>query len=89
MVYISIKGYTGKFNCQIIAFYKENIELLKEKVKNIYKDEVNFNLPSYFWEIETIKKLKEFVKTELVPYIDNYPYGFKHIDGVYCLYQAY
>ena len=50
--------------------------------------EVTDKFTMAFNEIKTIKDLKQFIKDEMYD-MDNYPFGFKHIDGVYCLYEAY
>lgn len=89
MVFINIKGYSGKFNCRVIGFYRENLEYLKDIIEKIYKERIDSDIPSYFWSINTIKELKEFTKTEMVPYMESYPCNFKHIDGIYSLYEAY
>ena len=88
-MYIKIKGFSGYHNCRVTPFYKNNFDYLKDRIKNIYRDNVDFTLPEFFWEIETIKDLKLFVKEYLVEYIDVYPYGFKYINGLYCLYESY
>lgn len=88
MDYIKIKGYTGKSLCGLTAFYKDNLDYLLEKIRRIYGREYGVEVPPYYNEICTVKALKEFIKNEMDD-MDNYPYGFKHIDGVYCLYEAY
>lgn len=86
-MFISIKGWMGKHNAVVTAFYKENLDYLKEVIQNVYVREYGERVPDYFNGIKTIKALKEFVKTEMDD-MDNYPFGFKYIDGVYCLYQC-
>ena len=38
--------------------------------------------------IFTDDELKQFIKDEMSD-MDNYPYGFKHIDGIFCFYEIY
>lgn len=87
-MFIKIKGRIGNYNCNVIAFYKDNLDYLKERIRYIYGREFGIEVPKYFNDIKTIKNLKQFIKDEMRD-MDNYPYGFKHIDGVYCLYEAY
>lgn len=88
-MFIKIKGHIGNYNCNVVGFYKGNLDYLKERIKYIYGREFGVETPSYFNEIKTIKGLKQFVKDEMIKDMRNYPYGFKHIDGIYCLYEAY
>ena len=87
-MFISIKGRMGKYNASVTGFYKGNLDYLKRVIPQIYAREFNEPIPSEFHEISTIKELKSFVKEHMVD-MDNYPFGFKHIDGVYCLYECY
>ena len=86
-MFINVKGYTGKFNAVVTGFYKDNLDYLKKTIPNIYMREYGGHIPEEFYSINTIKDLKEFVKTEMED-MDSYPFGFKHIDGVYCLYEC-
>ena len=86
-MFISIKGHMGKYNAVVTGFYKGNLDYLKDVIPRVYAREYGEQIPEYFDEITTIKDLKEFVKTEMDG-MDNYPFGFKHIDGVYCLYKC-
>lgn len=87
-MFISIKGRIGKYNADVTGFYKENLDYLKRYIPMIYMREYGTEIPNEFEDITTIKELKSFVK-EYMSDMDSYPYGFKHIDGVYCLYQCY
>lgn len=87
-MFIKIKGRIGNYNCNVTSFYKDNLDYLKERIRYIYGREFGIEVPKYFNDIKTIKNLKQFIKDEMHD-MDNYPYGFKHIDGVYCLYEAY
>lgn len=86
-MFINIKGYTGKFNAVVTGFYKDNLTYLKRYIPIIYMREYGVEIPKEFEDITTIKELKTFVKEEMSD-MDNYPFGFKHIDGVYCLYEC-
>ena len=86
-MFISIKGRMGKYNAIVTGFYKDNLDVLKRAIPIVYRREYGYEIPSAFYDISTIKELKEFVKEEMDD-MDNYPFGFKHIDGVYCLYEC-
>lgn len=86
-MFIKIKGHMGMYNCIVTGFYKGNLDYLLKTIRGIYGREFGVEVPSYYNEITTIKELKTFVKEEMGG-MDNYPFGFKHIDGVYCLYEA-
>ena len=86
-MFINIKGHNGKYNAIVTWFYKDNIEYLKEVIPNIYMREYGEPIPKYFHTINTIKELKSFIKMEMND-MRNYPFGFKHIDGTYALYQC-
>jgi len=86
-MFITIKGRMGKYNAVVTGFYKDNLDYLKKAITYIYIREYGIEIPKEFNDIKTIKGLKKFVKTEMDD-MDNYPYGFKHIDGVYCLYEC-
>ena len=86
-MFIKIKGdHIGHYNCVVTWFYKDNLEHLKKVIPYIYSREYGRRIPSEFHEIKTIKGLKEFVKEEMDTC--EYPYGFKHIDGTYALYEC-
>ena len=86
-MFITIKGNIGKYNAIVTGFYKDNLSYLKRRIPTIYNREYDMLIPSEFHDITTIKDLKAFVK-EHMDDMDNYPFGFKHIDGVYCLYEC-
>lgn len=87
LMFIKIKGHTGSYNAVVTAFYKDNLEHLKKSIKFIYGREYGNVVPDGFDDISTIKDLKKFIKEEMSD-MDNYPYGFKHIEGIYCLYEC-
>lgn len=86
-MFITIKGRFGKYNAIVTGFYKNNIDYLKKRITEIYSREYGETIPPYIHDIKTVKDLKNFVKTEMND-MDTYPYGFKHIDGVFCLYEC-
>lgn len=86
-MFIKIKGRMGKYNAIVTGFYKDNLDYLKKAIPVVYSREYGEEIPSYFHKIHTIKDLKNFVKVEMDD-MDNYPFGFKHIEGVYCLYEC-
>lgn len=86
-MFIKIKGRTGYYNAVVTGFYKSEMDYLKRRIKSIYQRETGEQIPNYFEDINTIKQLKQFVKVELHD-MDNYPNGFKHIDGVFVLYEC-
>lgn len=86
-MFINIKGRMGKYNALVTWFYKDNLDYLKEIIPQIYMREYNERIPNYFHDITTIKDLKNFVKAEMKD-MQDYPYGFKHIEGTYALYQC-
>lgn len=87
-MFIKIKNYSGKFNCNVVAFSKYNFEKLHEIVKNVFKNYNSEKLPSHYNDIKTLKDLKSFIKKYELDELD-YPVGFKYIEGVYCFYEAY
>lgn len=86
-MFISIKGDIGKYNAVVTWFYKDNLEHLKRVIPFVYMREYGREIPSEFHSISTIKALKEFIKENMSD-MDNYPYGFKHIEGTYALYEC-
>jgi hypothetical protein len=86
-MFIKIKGKSGNYKCIVDEFYKENLDYLKEKIRYIYAREYGIEVPTEYNHIKTIKALKEFIKNEMKD-MDNYPFGFKYINGVYCVYEA-
>ena len=86
-MFIKIKGRIGYYNAVVTPFYIFYIDDLKYSIPRIYAREFHEEIPSYFHDISTIKDLKNFVKVEMHD-MDNYPFGFKHIDGVFCLYEC-
>lgn len=86
-MFIKIKGRIGYYNAIVTGFYKDNLDYLKRRVQYIYGREYGMRVPQEFHDITTIKDLKTFIKTEMND-MDNHPYGFKHIEGVYCLYEC-
>ena len=86
-MFIKIKGdHFGKYNAVVTWFYKDNLEHLKKVIPRIYRREYGEEIPSYFHKIKTIKDLKNFVKVEMDDC--EYPYGFKHIEGTFALYEC-
>lgn len=86
-MFIKIKGHMGMYNACVTWFYKDNIDVLKDIISRIYMREYGVEIPSEFYEITTVKGLKNFIKKEMND-MDNYPYGFKHIEGTYAVYQC-
>lgn len=86
-MFIRLKGKTGMYNAVVTWFYKDNFDYLKEAVAFVYRREYGENVPVEYDEIKTIKGLKQFIKDEMED-MNNYPFGFKHIDGTYALYQC-
>lgn len=86
-MFIRIKGDSfGKYNAVVTWFYKDNLNHLKRVIPIIYLREFDEEIPSEFHDITTIKGLKDFVKSEMD--VCEYPYGFKHIDGTFALYEC-
>lgn len=86
-MFIKIKGRIGYYNAVVTWFYKDEIDYLKKAIPRIYAREYGEQIPNYFDKINTIKDLKNFVKVEMND-MDNYPFGFKHIDGTFALYEC-
>lgn len=87
-MFIKIKGdHIGHYNADVTWFYRDNLDYLKKVIPRLYEKKYYGTIPSEFYDIKTIKSLKEFVKT----YFDDweYPFGFKHIDGTFALYICY
>lgn len=86
-MFIKIKGdHFGKYNAIVTWFYRDNLDYLKEVIPSLYIREYGEEIPSYFHDIKTIKDLKNFVKVEMDS--AEYPFGFKHIEGTFALYQC-
>ena len=87
-MFIKIKGdHIGYYNASVTWFYRDNLDYLKEVITRLYAREYGEEIPSYFHDIKTIKDLKNFVKTEMDTC--EHPFGFKHIDGTFALYQCF
>ena len=86
-MFIRIKGHEGNYNAIVTGFYKNNLDYLKRKIPVIYAREYGEEIPAYFNSIKTVKDLKNFVKVEMND-MDTYPFGFKYMDGILCLYEC-
>ena len=87
-MFIRLNGRIGYFNADVTWFYKDNLDYLKGRIKLIYLREIGGPIPDEFNSINTITALKAFIKEHMSD-MDNYPFGFKHIDGTYVLYECY
>ena len=86
-MFIKIKGDNfGMYNAVVTWFYRDNLDHLKKVIPKIYMREFDEEIPKEFHDIKTIKGLKEFVKEEMDSC--EYPFGFKHIDGTFALYEC-
>ena len=72
---IKLKGFTGTFRADVIAFNRENKHILIDVMTYLGLD-VPLN--------PTLAQLKEAARG----YGDDYPCGFKHIYGRYCFYEC-
>lgn len=86
-MFIKIKGKIGNYNAIVTWFYRDNLDYLMEVIPKIYLREYGDFIPKEFYYIKTIKDLKIFIKENMFD-MDNYPYGFKHIEGTYALYEC-
>jgi len=72
---IRVTGFEGQFRADVIPFNKWNKGTLIDIMHCLGLD-VPLN--------PTLKQLKEAARN----YGDNYPCGFKHIEGKYCFYEC-
>lgn len=86
MMYITVKGFTGHFLADVVPFNMDNKERLQRIIERIYFNETGERLEGD--ELRTLGRMKEFVRENLQD-MDNYPTGFKHIDGIFCFYEIY
>lgn len=72
---IKIRGWTGNFRADVIAFNRENKELLIRIMNGLGLD---------VERSATLKEMKEIAKN----YNSDYPRGFKYIEGIFCFYHV-
>ena len=72
---IKVNGFEGQFRADVVPFNKYNKGTLIDIMYGLGID-VPLN--------PTLKQLKEAARQ----YGNNYPCGFKHIEGIYCYYQC-